>query len=63
MGLVEQMSAMVFHQSYVKQLQSWFTLINYLAIVFSLILISTNNWLLICMMAFCIVFSLLADSH
>jgi len=57
------MSAMVFHQSYVKQLQSWFTLINYLAIVFSLILISTNNWLLICMMAFCIVFSLLADSH
>jgi len=46
---------MVFHQSYVIQSQSLFSLINSLAIAFSFILISTDNWLFVCMMSFCIV--------
>jgi len=51
------MNSMAFHQSHVTQWQSLFTLINYLAIVFSFILISTDNRFLPCMMAFRIVSS------
>jgi len=49
------MTAMVFHEAYVTQWQSLFTLISSLAIAFSFILIFTENWLLLCTIAFCIV--------
>jgi len=39
------MASMVFHQSYVTQWQSLFTFISSLAMVFSFILIFTDNWL------------------
>jgi len=55
MELVDWMTAMVFHQSYVTQRQSLFALINSFSIVFSFILISADNWLLLCIMTFCIV--------
>ena len=52
MGLVDQMTAIVFHQSYVTQRQFLLKLIISLAIVISVILISTDNWLGFCMMVF-----------
>jgi len=49
------MIATVFHQSYVTQGQSLLTLLNFLVILFSFILVSTGNGLLFCMVAFCII--------
>jgi len=54
MGLIDQMIAMALHQSYVTQWHS-FTLISCYAIVFSFILMFTDNWFRFCMMALCIV--------
>jgi len=45
------MTAMIFEESYVTKSQSLLTLMNFLAIVFPFILISTDIWLLFCMMA------------
>jgi len=44
MGLVEQMTATVFRQSYMTQRPSLFTLISYYASVFSFALIFANGW-------------------
>ena len=43
-GLVDQMTATVFRQSYVTQRPSLFTLISYCAIVFSFALMFANGW-------------------
>jgi len=42
------MTATVFHQSYMTQRPSLFTLINYCAIVFPLALIFANGWFTAC---------------
>jgi len=47
-GLVDQMTATVFRQSYVTQRPSLFTLISYCAIVFSFALMFTNGWFTAC---------------
>jgi len=44
MGLVDQMTAMVLHQSYVTQRNSLFTLISYYVIVCSFALMFANGW-------------------
>jgi len=43
-GLVDQMTAMVPHQSYMTQHPSYFTLINYCPIAFSFALMFTIGW-------------------
>jgi len=48
MGLVDQMTATVFHQSYMTRHLSLFTLISYYAIVFSFALMFANGWFLAC---------------
>jgi len=48
------MTAIVLHQSYTTQCHSLFTLISYYAIVFSFILMFTDNWSPYCAMALCI---------
>jgi len=48
------MTTTVFHQTYVTEWHSLFTLISYSASVFSFILISTDDWLLFCMIALCV---------
>ena len=47
-GLVDQMTATVFRQSYVTQHPSLFTLISYCAIVFSFALMYANGWFTAC---------------
>jgi len=47
-GLVDQMTATVFRQSYVTQRPSLFTLISKCAIVFSFALMFTNGWFTAC---------------
>jgi len=48
MGLVHQTTATVFHQSYMTQRPSLFTLIGYCAIVFSFALMFANGWFTAC---------------
>jgi len=47
-GLVDQMTAMVFRQSYMIQRPSLLTLISYYAIVFSFALMFANGWFIAC---------------
>jgi len=47
-GLVGQMTATVFRQSYMTQRPSLFTPISYYAIVFSFALIFVNGWFTAC---------------
>jgi len=47
-GLVDQMTAAVFRQSYMTQRPSSFTPISYYAIVFSFALIFCNGWFTAC---------------
>jgi len=47
-GLVDQMTATIFRQSYMTQRPSLFTLISYCAIVFSFALIFANGWFTAC---------------
>ena len=47
-GLVDQMTATVFRQSYMTQRPSLFTPISYYAIVFSFALIFANGWFTAC---------------
>jgi len=46
------MTAIVFHQSYVTQYHSLFTLISYYALVFSFALMFTDGWFTWCVIAF-----------
>jgi len=50
------MTAMVFHQSYMTQHHSLFTLICYYVIIFSFVLMFTDGWFTYCAMAFCIAY-------
>jgi len=47
-GLVDQMTATIFRQSYMTQRPSLFTPISYYAIVFSFALIFANGWFTAC---------------
>jgi len=48
------MTAMVFHQFYMTQHHSLFTLISCYDIIFSFALMFTDRWFTSCAMAFCI---------
>ena len=48
LGLVDQMTAMIFRQFYMTQRPSLFTLISYCAIVFSYALMFGNGWFTAC---------------
>jgi len=53
--MVESMTNVVFHQSYMTQPHFLLKLIHYYVIVLSFILIFIDNWFPYCTMALCIV--------
>jgi len=53
--MVDYITTIVLHQSYRTQCHSLFTLITYYGILFSFIIMFTDNWFTYCAMALCII--------